>query len=87
MTIGVEALTTYCSAGVVPSIGFICGGPSNVIGFAICAVRCTVAVCGIELATTASCACGVPGTDAFTFSIGLSSGIFAKSAGRLEAAT
>ena len=29
----------------------------------------------------------MPGTDAFTFSIGLSSGIFAKSGGRLEAGT
>src|SRR5579862_9187156 len=83
--IGVEALTTYCS--VVPSIGLICGVPSIVIGLAIWAERCTVAVCGIELATTASCACGVPGTDAFTFSIGLSSGIFAKSGGRLDAGT
>src|SRR5690349_7472812 len=87
MMTGVDALTTYCSVGVVPSIGFICGVPSNVIGFAICAERCTVAVCGIELATTASCACGVPGTEAFTFSTGLSSGIFLKSGGRLEAAT
>ena len=32
--------------------------------------------------TTASCACWVPGTEAFTFSIGLSSGIDAKSFGR-----
>src|SRR5262245_10245157 len=30
---------------------------------------------------TASCACAVPGTDALTFSLGLSSGIFAKSGG------
>jgi hypothetical protein len=30
----------------------------------------------------AASACGVPGNDAFTFSFGLSSGIFAKSGGR-----
>ena len=80
MTIGVEALATYSS--VVPSIGFISGAPSKVT-LAGCAVRWTVAVCGIEAATTASFACCVPGTEAFAFSIGLSSGIFAKSAGRL----
>src|SRR5215471_1460407 len=85
MMTGVDALTTYCSD--VPSIGFICGVPSNVIGFAIEAERCTVAVCGIEFATTASFACGVPGTEALTFSTGLSSGIFAKSGGRLAFAT
>src|SRR5262249_30590654 len=85
MMIGVEELTTYWS--VVPSISFICGVPSNVIGLAIDAERCTVAVCGIELATTASFACGVPGTDALTFSTELSSGIFAKSGGRLALGT
>ena len=36
---------------------------------------------------TASWACEVPGTEALTFSIGLSSGIFAKSGGRLAEAT
>src|SRR6185436_8471800 len=80
MTIGVEALATYCI--VVPSIGFISGAPSKVTLLA-CAVRCTVAVCGMDAATTASFACCVPGTDAFAFSIGLSSGILAKSGGRL----
>ena len=43
--------------------------------------RSTVAVCGTPLAMSASCACGVPGTEAFTFSLGLSSGIWAKSGG------
>ena len=53
----------------------------------ICAVRCTVAVWGIEFATTAAWACLVPGTDALTFSIGLSSGMFLKSGGRLATGT
>src|ERR1700675_4502067 len=84
MMIGVEALATYWSE--VPSMGFTCGVPSKVIGSA-CAVRWTVAVCGTLLSMTASCACVVPGTEAFTFSIGLSSGIFAKSGGRLAGGT
>src|SRR5512135_2545902 len=83
MITGVDALTAYWR--VVPSIGFHWGAPSYVIGFAIWAERCTVAVCGIELATTASLAYVVPGTAALTFSTGLSSGIFAKSGGRLAA--
>ena len=69
MMIGVEALATYWR--VVPSIGFNCGAPSNVIGLAICALRWTLAVCGTLLAMTASCAWVVPGTEDFTFSIGL----------------
>jgi hypothetical protein len=47
----------------------------------------TSAVCGIALAIRASFACGVPATAAFTFSFSLSSGIFAKSAGRASLAT
>jgi hypothetical protein len=50
-------------------------------GFIVVPARLTVAVCGMEFAITASCASGVPGTDAFTFSTGLDSGILAKSAG------
>ena len=41
-----------------------------------------VAICGISAAMAASCACGVPGTEAFTFSFGLVSGMSAKSTGR-----
>src|SRR5215813_10993884 len=49
--------------------------------------RSIVAIWGISLAMTACCAWGVPGTDAFTFSFGLSSGIAAKSGGRSAPAT
>ena len=79
MMIGVDALATYSI--VVPWIGFISGSPSNVT-FSAFAVRCTVAVCGIDAVTTASFDCCVPATDAFTFSTGLSSGILAKSGGQ-----
>jgi hypothetical protein len=47
----------------------------------------TVAVCGMELAISASCASGVPGMETSTFALGLSGGIFAKSGGSLSAGT
>ena len=77
MMIGEDALTTYWSD--VPSIGFICGCPSTVTAVGLTFAISTAEVCGMLFETTASCACCVPGTDAFTFSIGLSSGIDAKS--------
>ncbi len=43
--------------------------------------RVTVAVCGMLLAITASCASRVPGTEASTTPAGLCSGIRAKSGG------
>jgi hypothetical protein len=49
--------------------------------------RSTLTVLGMLLAMTASCAWTVPGTDAFAFSWGLSSGMFAKSPGRLVPGT
>src|ERR1700751_4794671 len=85
MMIGEDALTTYWSC--VPSIGFICGLPSIVTGWALVVETVTAAVCGMLFATTASCACRVPGTDPLTFSIGLSSGIDAKSFGSASNAT
>jgi hypothetical protein len=82
---GEDALTTYWSC--VPSIGFICGAPSIFTGCGFVSETLTAAVCGIEFATAASCACWVPGTDALTFSMGLSSGIAAKSFGRASNGT
>ena len=84
MMIGEEALTTYWSW--VPSTGFICGVPSILTGCGFVS-DLTPAVWGMLFATTASCACCVPGTDALTFSIGLSSGIDAKSFGSWSLAT
>ena len=66
----------------MPSIGFNWGGPSYFGVGSFASARLIAAVSGRLLAITASCAWGVPGTDAFTFSLGLSSGIFAKSGGR-----
>ena len=50
-------------------------------GSIVVPARLMVAVWGMEFAIAACCACGVPGTAAFTFSTGLASGILAKSAG------
>src|SRR5262245_8944852 len=84
MIIGVGALTTYMSG--VSGTGLRSGVPLiNGVNEAV--VRETVAVCGMSLAMTASCACGVCGTAALTFSLGLSSGIWAKSGGRFVPAT
>src|SRR5262245_40297228 len=83
-TIGSDALTTQRNS--VPSIGSTLGSPSNA-GVNVAVLRFTIAVCGMLLATIASSACSVPGTDAFTFSTGLSSGIFRKSSGSLSPGT
>ena len=66
----------------MPSIGLSWGGPSYFGVASFASLTLIAAVSGRLFAITASCACGVPGTEAFTFSFGLSSGIFAKSAGR-----
>jgi hypothetical protein len=59
--IGDGELDTYWSA--VPSIERSCGSPS-IVGSKRASLRLTVAVCGTELAITASRAWGVPGTAA-----------------------
>ncbi len=59
-----------------------CGAPST-CGLAMAVVRATAVLCGMLLAMSASSACCVPGTLAFTFSLGLLSGMFAKSCGNL----
>src|SRR4026207_1659486 len=83
--IGVAVLTTYCSD--VPSIGASFTSPSN-FGWSIFVwLILTSAVCGIALAISASFACGVPATAGPTFSLGLSSGIWAKSFGSAPEAT
>src|SRR5215471_13800340 len=76
--IGVGEFTAYWSD--VPVIGTNFGEPSYV-AVKWAALRLTVAVCGMLLAITASCACAVPGIDASTRPAGLRSGIFAKSGG------
>src|SRR4051812_18348354 len=64
----------------VPASAANFGAPSYVtVSFA--SEIFTAAVCGIELAIAASCACGVPGTDTSTFALGPSGGILMKSAG------
>ncbi len=75
---GVGAFAAYASG--VPAMGRHCGGPSYV-AVKCAAARVTVAVCGMLLAITASCACGVPGTEASTTPLAPPSGIFAKSGG------
>src|SRR5512135_474198 len=77
--IGVGELETYISG--VSGTGCISGSPS-IRGVKVAVALLTVAVWGIPSAITADWACGVPGTEAFTFSLGLSSGILAKSGGR-----
>lgn len=82
---GVAEFCAYCSA--VPGMPLHCTAPSNRSGcIFVCEMR-TAAVCGTVAAMAASCACGVPATDAFAFSFGLSSGILAKSSGSAFAAT
>ena len=76
---GSDALTTYCSG--VPAIAASFGSPSNSGGVIVVSLTSTFAVWGIWSAMRDSAACDVPGTDALTFSFGLSSGMFAKSAG------
>src|SRR5215813_5415790 len=76
--IGVGEFTAYRSEVAVIGTNF--GAPSYV-AVKWAALRFTVAVCGMLLAITASCACGVPGIDASTRPAGPCSGIFAKSGG------
>src|SRR5512140_3870033 len=83
--IGVRELTTYCSG--VPWIDLYLGLPSNTGVNAGPPVRGTVAVCGMELAITASFACGVPETDASTTPAGELAGMRRKSGGRSAPAT
>src|SRR3990172_215035 len=83
--IGTRELMTDCIG--VSGIGLHCGGPSNDgVNFGPL-VRETVASCGMELAISASCACGVPATDASTTPAGPSLGMRAKSAGSAFADT
>ncbi len=77
--IGLAELYTYWSG--VPVIGFSRGAPS-IFGWNCAFARSILAVCGISAAMAPSSAWGVPGTEAFTFSFGLSSGMRAKSTGR-----
>src|SRR5262249_29533615 len=77
---GIGLFTTYES--VVPSMGLSWGGPSYFGVSSFVLLFLIAAVSGRLFAITASWAWAVPGTDAFTFSLGLSSGIFAKSGGR-----
>ena len=64
----------------MPSIAASCTAPST-CGFCIWSVRATAVLCGMLLPMSASSACDVPGTLAFTFSFGLVSGMLAKSDG------
>src|SRR5215469_10700462 len=70
----------------VPSIGTNIGSPSYWT-VTLASERVMVAVWGIELAMSASLASGVPGTDASTVALGLSTGILAKSGGSSFPAT
>ena len=65
---GTFELATYRSG--VPATGCHCGAPSNTGVNVGPSTRDTAAVCGIEFAITASCACGVPATDASTIEAG-----------------
>src|SRR5437764_9502086 len=83
--IGSDELTTYESE--VPETGVYCGGPSKVgVNFGPF-FSGTVAVCGIEFAITASCACGVPATDGNTAPASDCGGMRAKSGGSVLLAT
>jgi hypothetical protein len=65
---------------------FTSGTPA-ICGVNVALARSTVAVWGICEAITASFACAVPGIDALTFSLALSSGMPANAFGRSAAAT
>ena len=62
-------------------MGLSCGAPSNTGACMVVAERSTFALCGMPFSMMACWACGVPGTDARTFSLGLVTGIWAKSFG------
>src|SRR5512132_1604369 len=80
---GSEEFCTWES--VVPGIETTFGGPSKFgVNFGPF-LSGTVAVCGIEFAITASCACGVPATVGSTAPASDCGGIFAKSAGSASA--
>src|SRR5687768_16383498 len=71
---------------LAPSIALNFGGPSYATVRCVSAIV-TVAVCGIELAMTASFACGVPGTETSTFALAWVGGIFVKSPGSARPST
>src|SRR5262250_1547494 len=77
--IGVGELTMYWSD--VPSTGRSWGAPSKMGWKRGPFVRKTVAVCGMELAITASCAWGVPATDASKTEAGVPVGGICLNAG------
>ena len=83
--IGTDAFVVADSG--VSAIGWNCGGPSKLGTKLGPPVSGTVAVCGIELAITASCACGVPATAASTTAAGELVGMCAKSGGKALAGT
>src|SRR5437868_2508098 len=85
MMTGAAVLTTYLSG--VPLIGSSFGLPSKFGGVILAVLMSTLAVWGTLLETTASLAWRVPGTEAFVFSLGLVSGILAKSLGSLVPGT
>src|SRR4051812_19186245 len=77
---GSDVLVPYVRP-FVPATAANLGSPSYfTVSFA--SDTFTAAVCGIELAISASCDSAVPGTETRTFALGPSRGIFAKSAGR-----
>src|SRR5271166_3063161 len=75
-----DVLAAYCSD--VPVIGCQVGGPPYVT-LRVVPWRLIAAVCGTSAASSAVCACGVPGTLASTQPRGPLAGIFAKSAGKV----
>src|SRR4051812_5730851 len=80
---GVAVLEAYINGSEVPAMATSWGASPSYRGSGFnCAVaRSILVVVGMQVAMTASAACCVPGTDAFTFSCTLSLGIFANSAG------
>src|SRR5512146_1827181 len=83
--IGVGVLTTYWRG--VFWIARNCGAPSNTGENFGPFTSWIVAVCGIEFAIRASCACGVPATDVSTTPAGEFTGMRLKSAGNVLLAT
>src|SRR6185437_7262398 len=77
-------LTAYIV--VVPAIGSNFGVPPLYTTSIFALLRSSVPSIGICDCRTASCACGVPGTDTRTEPRGLDGGMRAKSDGRLDVA-
>jgi hypothetical protein len=75
--IGTAEFAVYDSG--VSGIGLYCGAPSNFGTNVGPPVLGNVAVCGTELAMAASCACGVPATDASTAAAGAHAAIVGRS--------